>query len=250
MSHTPDRRVLATLPTFAAPMALARPGQGHHGDHGDHGHGSAARAARSVQGNQAGRGDHPAHGVQAGQAGHPEHEVHAMRTEEAVLGVPIPSRETAVTVDRFMAALARGDSDAVRAESVPAAMVCASGGSGEYFDCPAGHDAAFPKSTHHQPRHRVARASADSAWAVYESGVHTEKAGRIPSAFSTGTMVTRRSGPRWRLVHIHWSGHEKQYLSHSPAPASAGAGHPPPEVSHGQQRSRPQARATPLPSFR
>lgn len=210
MNNTLSRLALAPILAFAAPMALAQSGHDHHGHHG---HGSAARAAQPAQGGHAGHGDHHAHGDHAGHAGHPGHDVHAMHTEEALVDVPMQAREAAAAVDRFMAALTRGDFDAARAELAPEAIVFESGraerGAEEYFGGHAGHDAAFLKSAPHQPRHRLARVSGDLAWVANESEFHADKDGRMLTVFSTETMVLRRSGPRWQIVHIHWSSYEK-----------------------------------------
>lgn len=210
MNRTLTRLTLATTLAFAAPMVLAQSGQDHHGHHG---HGSAAQAARSAQGSHAGHGDHHAHGDPAGHAGHQGHDVQAMHVEEAVVDLPMQAREAAATVDRFMTALTRGDFDAARAELAPEAVVFESGraerSAEEYFGGHAGHDAAFLKSTHHQPRHRLARVSGDLAWVANESEFHADRDGHMPTVFSTETMVLPRSGPRWQIVHIHWSSHEK-----------------------------------------
>ena len=75
----------------------------------------------------------------------------------------------------------------------------------EYLREHAIADAAFMQTAHQQLRYRQARAAGDLAWVGTESTIQTvqDKTNRV--ILSTETMVLRKTGQGWKIVHIHWS---------------------------------------------
>lgn len=80
----------------------------------------------------------------------------------------------------------------------------------EYLRHHAISDAAFLKGTHSQLTHRRARLHGDLAWVGTESQLHASKDGKPVTLLSTETMVLKRTGADWRIVHIHWSSRPKR----------------------------------------
>ncbi|MDZ4811422.1 MAG: nuclear transport factor 2 family protein [Pseudomonadota bacterium] len=54
-------------------------------------------------------------------------------------------------------------------------------------------------------KRRTAQATADLAWVASESEIHTMKGKEMLMIDSTETMMLRKSGASWKIVHIHWS---------------------------------------------
>jgi SnoaL-like domain len=48
------------------------------------------------------------------------------------------------------------------------------------------------------------------AWVASESEIHAKKDGKASTSVSTETMVLKRTGQAWKIVHIHWSSHAKK----------------------------------------
>lgn len=151
----------------------------------------------------------PAHA----QSGHDHHAHHQAATAEAVVDVPMQAREAVATVDRFFAALGRGDIEAAGSELASDVSVFENGrverSAAEYLAGHAAHDAAFIQEAHHQPKHRIARISGDLVWVASESEFHASRDEGMLTVFSNETMVLRRSGARWEIVHIHWSSRQQ-----------------------------------------
>lgn len=146
------------------------------------------------------------------QSGHDHHAQHSA-TAEATVDVPMQAREAVATVDRFFAALGRGDIEAAGSELASDVSVFENGrverSAAEYMAGHAAHDAAFIQEAHHQPKHRVARISGDLVWVASESEFHANRDEGMLTVFSNETMVLRRSGARWEIVHIHWSSRQQ-----------------------------------------
>jgi ketosteroid isomerase-like protein len=146
------------------------------------------------------------------QSGH-DHHAHHQATAEAVVDVPMQAREAVATVDRFFAALGRGDIEAAGSELASDVSVFENGrverSAAEYLAGHAAHDAAFIQEAHHQPKHRIARISGDLVWVASESEFHANRDEGMLTVFSNETMVLRRSGARWEIVHIHWSNRQQ-----------------------------------------
>lgn len=117
-------------------------------------------------------------------------------------------------VERFGAALHSGDLKAAGALLDPKVLVLESGGAERNRDEYMGHhaisDAAFLKGTHSVVKGRTARLEGNLAWVGTESELHATKDGKPMTLLSTETMVLRRTGSEWRIVHIHWSSRPKK----------------------------------------
>lgn len=112
-------------------------------------------------------------------------------------------------VDAFSDAMRQGDLQRAGQLLAPDLVVLESGGversKAEYM---AGHgpaDAAFLKTVHVQPKGRTARAVGNLAWVASESELHMQRDGKPSVSLSTETMVLKKAGGDWRIVHIHWS---------------------------------------------
>jgi ketosteroid isomerase-like protein len=132
---------------------------------------------------------------------------------EAAATVADAAAPAVAVVDKFSAALSAADYATVEALLDPEVVILESGGAersrAEYL---AGHaiaDAQFLKDTHVQLTHRSARADGDVAWVATESEMHATRDGKPMVLLATETMVLRRAGDDWRIVHIHWSSRKK-----------------------------------------
>lgn len=112
-------------------------------------------------------------------------------------------------VDAFHGALARGDQAAAVALMANDALIYESGGversKAEYAAHHLSADAAFAQAVNRTLTRRQVRADGGSAWVASEATVKGVYKGRAINSRSVETMVLRRVGPAWRIVHIHWS---------------------------------------------
>ena len=129
--------------------------------------------------------------------------------EDRQADVPASARAAVATVDRFFAALSAGDIDQAAAELDPRVIILESGGAersaAEYLGGHAKSDAEFLKKAEHKPGHRTARASGDLAWVASDNDMVIQQDGKPVTIASAETMVLRRTGSGWKIVHIHWS---------------------------------------------
>lgn len=125
---------------------------------------------------------------------------------------PAAARGAAATVDAFHAALHRGDTRAAAALIADDALIFESGGversKAEY----AGHhlpaDAEFSRAVSSVVTKRTAQASGAFAWVASEGRTMGTYHGRALNLVTTETMLLRRGGGVWKIVHIHWSSGE------------------------------------------
>lgn len=131
----------------------------------------------------------------------------------ADINVPEAATDAVATVDRFTAALSRGDLTRAGAELDADVLILESGSAersaAEYLGGHAKDDAAFLKTVHQQLRHRSAHADGDFAWVASESELHFQKDGKPVTVLSAETMLLQRRGLAWKIVHIHWSSRKK-----------------------------------------
>jgi hypothetical protein len=131
----------------------------------------------------------------------------------AASDVPPAAAPAVSVVERFGKALKAGDLKAAGAMLDANVMILESGGversREEYLGHHAISDAAFLKNAHVQLQRRTARIDGPLAWVGSVSELHTTKDGKPLTLLSTETMVLRRNGPDWRIVHIHWSSRPK-----------------------------------------
>lgn len=134
----------------------------------------------------------------------------ATHSAQAVMTMVEPAaRDAAASVDAFHVALARGDQTAAAALLTNEALIFESGGAerskAEYASHHLPADAAFAAATTRAVSRRSGHAAGDLAWIATESTTTGTFKDRPVNSVSTETMVLRRSGDEWRIVHIHWS---------------------------------------------
>jgi ketosteroid isomerase-like protein len=126
----------------------------------------------------------------------------------AAIDRPAPA-EAAAVVDAFHAALTAGDVPAALARLSDDAIIFESGGvergKAEYAAHHAGADAAFARAVPSQIVRRTGQASGDTAWVLTDGRTKGAYKGKVVDRITTETMILRRTGGAWRIVHIHWS---------------------------------------------
>jgi mono/diheme cytochrome c family protein len=142
-----------------------------------------------------------------------DHENSAAPATASVTVSPEAAGASAV-VDRFQSLLAAGKTREASALLDNGVLIFESGGAeksrAEYASHHLGADAEFLKSAKVKVDSRVANAAGDFAWVATESTLHT--AGAKPAHLaSTETMVLKRFGNDWRIVHVHWSSAEVKH---------------------------------------
>lgn len=142
-------------------------------------------------------------------------QAHETATKDSAPSMDIPESAQAATtvVERFGAALKKGDLATVEAILDPNVLIFESGGAErsrkQYLSHHAAADAKFLKDAHIQLTHRTARRDGDLAWVGSESETHIKKDGKPATLLGTETMVLKLEGEDWRIVHIHWSSQPK-----------------------------------------
>lgn len=130
------------------------------------------------------------------------------------LDVAPAARPAIAVVERFGKALAAGDFKTVETLLSPDVLILETGGAersrAEYMGHHAISDAQFLKGTHNQLKHRRARMAGGLVWVGTESELHASKDGKPLTLLNTETMVLKKSGADWRIVHIHWSSRPKK----------------------------------------
>lgn len=135
----------------------------------------------------------------------------ANQSENAAGAVAVaPSaRPAATVVDAFHAALRRGDTRAALSHLAENALIYEAGGvergRQEYASHHLGADSAFAQAVPGTVTRRVGEAVGNVAWIATEgrtTGTYKDKA---VDRVTAETMVLRRVGRGWKIVHIHWS---------------------------------------------
>lgn len=128
---------------------------------------------------------------------------------DAKSDVPLATQAAVAVVDRFGKALAAGDLKTVETLLDADVLILEAGGAersrAEYLGHHAISDAQFLKGTHSELKRRRARIDGGLAWVGSESELHASKDGKPLTLLNTETMVLRKTGGDWRIVHIHWS---------------------------------------------
>jgi ketosteroid isomerase-like protein len=150
--------------------------------------------------------------AQAKPAAAPAHPPQSRPT--ALTDVPAAARPAVAVVDRFGKALAMSDFKTVEALLDADVLILETGGAErsreEYLGHHAIADAQFLSGTHSQLKQRRARSAGNLAWVGTESELHASKDGTPFTLLSTETVVLKKTGPDWRIVHIHWSSRPKK----------------------------------------
>jgi len=123
--------------------------------------------------------------------------------------LPAAARGAAATVDAFHAALRRGDSKAAAALLADDALIFEEGGversKAEYVTSHLPADAAFSSVVASTVTRRMGGSDGAFAWVASEGRMTGNWQGRAVDRVTTETMVLRRVGGSWRIIHIHWS---------------------------------------------
>jgi ketosteroid isomerase-like protein len=112
-------------------------------------------------------------------------------------------------VDAFHQALARGDTKAALSHLAEEALIFESGGvergKKEYASHHLAADAAFSQAVPSKVTRRVAHLAGPLAWIASEGRTTGTFKDKPVDRRTVETMVLRRTGPTWKIVHIHWS---------------------------------------------
>lgn len=123
--------------------------------------------------------------------------------------LPADARAAGAVVEAFHAALGRGDTRAAAALLAEDALVYESGGvergKAEYAAHHLAADATFAKAMTRVVTRRAGGADGRTAWIASESTTKGTFKTKPINSVSTETMVLRRDGAGWRIVHVHWS---------------------------------------------
>jgi ketosteroid isomerase-like protein len=126
------------------------------------------------------------------------------------VGVVAPSaRPAAAVVDAFHAALRRRDTKAALSHLAHNALIYEAGGiergRQEYASHHLGADSAFAQAVPGTVARRAGEAVGNLAWIASEGRTTGTYKGKAVDRVTTETMVLRRQGSSWKIVHIHWS---------------------------------------------
>jgi len=134
------------------------------------------------------------------------------------LAMPAIAQRAAVAdpvaaVDAFHADLARGDTKGAAALLADDALIFEEGGAerskAEYVAHHLRADAEFSRVMRSIVSHRSRGASGALAWVASEGRTSGTFKGKPIDLSTTETMLLRRTGSGWKIVHIHWSSARK-----------------------------------------
>ncbi len=138
-------------------------------------------------------------------AAHPEQ--HKPASVDAALDRTV--QPAAAVVDGFHAALARGDTDGALGFLADNAVIFEAGGversRAEYATHHLSADSAFSQAVSSEVTRRTGELAGDLAWVASEGRTTGTYKGKPIDVVTTETMVLRRSGGAWKIVHVHWS---------------------------------------------
>ena len=115
----------------------------------------------------------------------------------------------AATVDAFHLALRRGDTRSAAALLADDALIFEGGGversKQEYASHHLAADAAFSKVVRSQLTRRAGNSNGILAWIASEGRTTGTYKGKALDQITAESVVLRRTGRTWKIVHIHWS---------------------------------------------
>lgn len=124
------------------------------------------------------------------------------------------ARPAAAVVDAFHAALNRGDTQGAVALLAKDALIFESGNAerskAEYAQHHLPADAAFAQAVPSTVTRRSGGSDGTTAWIASEGRTSGSYKGKAIDLVTTETMLLRRVGKSWKIVHIHWSSEKKQ----------------------------------------
>ena len=138
------------------------------------------------------------------------HDPAPQATPAAPADVAAPaSGSPAAAVDAFHAALAGGDRQAALTALAPEVVIFESGGAEMSRDEYAAHhldaDMQFSRAVSTKIVDRESHPAGEAAWVLSRTHTKGSFRGREIDANGVETMVLRRDGGQWRIVHVHWS---------------------------------------------
>src|SRR5205085_5443406 len=111
----------------------------------------------------------------------------------------------------FHAALHRGDTAGASLLLSEDALIFEEGhvehGKAEYAKHHLPADAAFSQAVTSKIVRRTGGSEGSAAWVATEGRYSGTFNGKAVNSMTTETMLLRRSGSAWKIVHIHWSSH-------------------------------------------
>lgn len=135
------------------------------------------------------------------------HEPAAKSSQPSTLSTT--ARDAASTVDAFHAALRRGDTGSAAALLADDALIFEAGGversKAEYASHHLAADAEFTQAVPSTVTNRSGGATGDMAWIASEGRITGTYHDKAVDRVTAETMVLRRIGRDWKIVHIHWS---------------------------------------------
>lgn len=118
------------------------------------------------------------------------------------------------TAERFAAAIKGADFDTVRTLLDPKVLILESGGAERSLEEYLGHhaiaDAAFLAGATVKVTRRAGERQGTAAWLATESEITPAAGSDAKPLLSTETLVLRKAGNAWRIVHVHWSSRPKK----------------------------------------
>jgi len=118
------------------------------------------------------------------------------------------------TAERFGAAIKGADFDTVRTVLDEKVLILESGGAERSLEEYLGHhaiaDAAFLAGATVKVTHRAGEMQGTTAWLATESEITPAAGSDEKPLLSTETLVMRKAGNAWRIVHVHWSSRTKK----------------------------------------
>ena len=125
------------------------------------------------------------------------------------VSLPASARAAAVIVDRFHAALRRGDTRGALLLLADDVLIFEAGGversKAEYRAHHLAADAEFSGSVPSVVTRRTGGSNGAVAWIATEGTVKGNFRGKSVDRVTAETMVLKRVGGAWRITHIHWS---------------------------------------------
>ena len=135
-------------------------------------------------------------------------------TGQSTASLAPSAKPASAVVDAFHAALRRGDTRGALGFLGERALIYEAGGAerskAEYAAEHLAADAAFSKAVPSTVARRSGAARGNLAWVATEGRTTGTFSGKPIDSVTTETMILERTGPNWRIVHIHWSSAKKQ----------------------------------------
>lgn len=127
----------------------------------------------------------------------------------AVHSAPAAPPEATRAVDAFHAALRRGDTAGALAQLADDVLIFEAGGAerskSEYAAAHLSGDAAFAQVVPGALLRRTGGVTGGLAWVASEGRTRGRYNDRDVDRVTAETMLLRRDGATWKIVHVHWS---------------------------------------------